>query len=87
MNSCKMQSFNLSAKVAATKLLQGMIGMCYHWQYFAQRASVEAYPSGIFRGASIFWKPVDAKKLVNDVNVGVPVRPGYYLVLRCTNLC
>lgn len=75
MNSCKKQSFNLSAKVAATKVLRGMIGRCYHWQYFAQRASVEAYTSSIFRGASINWKPVDAKKLVNDVSVGLPVRP------------
>ena len=75
MNSCKKQSFNLCAKVAATKVLRGMKGRCYHWQYFAQRASVEAYTSGIFRGASINWKPVDAKKLVNDVSVGLPVRP------------
>ena len=71
MNSCIKQSFNLSANVAATKGLRGMIGRCYHWQYFAQRASVEAYTSIIFRGASINWKPVDA----NDVSVGLPVRP------------
>ena len=56
------------------KVLRGMTGRCYRWQYLAERASVETYTSGIFRGASINWKPVDAKKLVNDVSVGLPVR-------------
>ena len=61
INSCKKQSFNLCVKVAATKVLRGMIGS--RWQYFAQRASVKVYTSGIFRGASINWKPVNAKKI------------------------
>ena len=81
MNRCRKQSFNLCVKVAATKVLRGMIGRCYHWQYFAQRASVKVYTSGIFRGASINWKPVNAKK-INDVSTGLPVRRPYVETIR-----